>query len=302
MSNAADHPPFINDAELAVVPPLPRVPADPLPDSPPSDRTIPDITPADAQRESPDLAAEAVRRRSERRSRELSIEVRAQMTQRVRHPDGGDWTVEDIVAQEAAQRREIDRQAAAGSRKHHRLKPWIRRIPVFVLGFDFGLLFYFFTGITNVDWGDPLSLPLAFAIALAAMVTLLSYGFFAFTGGRLRSHKNDAGTIHREDVDGITTGFTGAAMIVIAILAVLMFTRIRTEVLYAIGPQGQATSLVIAAAVGVVNAVANALVIAVHALDGSDQTARLDKLSAAVRKPLRKAHRLHRQAARQVSH
>ena len=133
-------------------------------------------------------------------------------------------------------------------------------------------------------------------------MTLLSYGFLSFTGHRLRSHKNHAGTIHREDLDGVTGAAFVISIVVIAVLAVLMFTRIRTEVFDALGAQAQITALVIAGAVAVVNAVANFLVICIHALDGSDHTARLEKLSAAVRGPLAVAHRLREQAAKQVNH
>jgi hypothetical protein len=177
----------------------------------------------------------------------------------------------------------------------------MRSIPRLVLGFDFALLFYFFSGITNVDWGSPLSLALAFAVALAAMVTLLSYGFLSFTGHRLRSHKNDAGTIFHEDVDRITAAVFVIALVMIAVLAVLMFSRIHTEVLDALGGQAQLTALIIAVAVSAANAVGNLLVIGLHAMDGSDQTARLDKLSAAVRGPVNRAHKLRHRAARQVN-
>ena len=235
--------------------------------------------------EAPNLAEDTLLQRAERRSRDRLIEAGSQLKLRVSHPDGGDCTVEEILAHEAVQRTEIGQATAAGSRMHRRLPGWMRSIPKYVLGFDFGLLLYFFAGITNVNWTSLLSLALAFAILLAAMVTLLSYGFLSFTGHRLRSHKNHAGTIHREDVDGITAAAFVVAIVVIVVLAMLMFLRIRTEVLDALGGQAQITALAIAVAVAVVNAVANFLVVAVHALDGSDQTARLDKLSAAIRGP-----------------
>ena len=41
------------------------------------------------------------------------------------------------------------------------------------------LLLYFFAGITDVRWASPVSQALALAIGLAAMLTLLSYGFLA---------------------------------------------------------------------------------------------------------------------------
>ena len=44
------------------------------------------------------------------------------------------------------------------------------------------------------------------------------------------------------------------------------------------------TALVIPLAVAVVSAIANYLVVLIHALDGSDEVARLDKLAAATRR------------------
>jgi low affinity Fe/Cu permease len=217
------------------------------------------------------------------------------LTQRVSHPDGGMITVEEVLTHETVQRDQIYQETAAGSRKHHRVPRWMRSIPKFVLCLDFGILLYIFSGITNVSWRNPLSLALAFAVVLATMVTLLSYGFLAFTGHRLRSHKNHAGTIHLADVDSSTTVAFILAMVVIAALAVLVYIRIYT----ALGSQAQGTALVIAVAVGAINAAANVLVIAVHALDGSDQTARLDKLSAAVRKSLDRGQQLRKQVKQQ---
>jgi hypothetical protein len=261
--------------------------------------SAPEATAADADYTAPrNLAEEALRERSESQIRDLLVGAEFLMTGRVSHPDGGDWTVEGVLQHEAAQRKQIDNEMDKGSRKHRRLPSWMRSIPKFVLSFDFCLLLYFFSGITNVDWASPLSLDLAFAAVLAAMVTVLSYGFLAFAGIRLRGHKNHAGTIHRAEVDGVTQTAAGIAVVVIIVIASLMFLRMRTEVLYALGAPAQITALVIAVAVAVVSAVANLLVIAVHALDGSDETARLDKLSTAVRDRVAKAHRMREQAAR----
>jgi hypothetical protein len=186
------------------------------------------------------------------------------------------------------------------SRKHRRLPRWQGWIPKFVLSFDFALLLYFFAGITNVNWQSPVSMSLAFAIILAGMVTVLAYGFLSFTGHRMRSYKNHAGTVHLDELDGFTKAAYATAMAVITVLAALMYLRIRSEVIDALGQQAGVTSLVIPLAVAVVSAVANYLVVLIHALDGSDEVARLDKLAAATRRPARKAHRLRRRAAQQV--
>jgi hypothetical protein len=205
--------------------------------------------------------------------------------------------VADLRRYQAAQRAQIEDEKARGSRKHQRLPRWIGHVPRLVLLVDFCLLLYFFAGITDVDWGSPLSAPLAFAALLAAMVTLLSYGFLAFSGYRLRGHKDHSGAIATGDLDGLTRTACAAAVFGMAVIAALMFIRMRTEVLYALGPQGWVTALVIALVLAVVSLLANFLVMAIHALDGSDEVARLEVLSAATSGPLSKAHRMQEKAA-----
>ena len=82
---------------------------------------------------------------------------------------------------------------------------------------------------------------LAFAIALAAMVTVLAYGFLAFTGHRMRSYKNHAGTVHLDELDGFTKAAFGTALTVITVLAALMYLRIHSEVIDALGSQAGVT-------------------------------------------------------------
>jgi hypothetical protein len=248
----------------------------------------------------PDLADQDRRRHAELRTRRHQAEADHWMQTRVRHPDGGERTVAETRADENEQRQQISQERAMGSRKHRRLPRWQRWIPKFVLSFDFALLLYFFAGITNVDWQSPLSMSLTFATALAAMVTVLTYGFLAFTGHRMRSYKNHAGTLHLDEVDGFTKAAFSIAFAVIAMIAALMYLRIRSEVIEALGPQAGVNALVIPLAVAVVSAVANYLVVLIHALDGSDEVARLDKLAAATRRRASKASRLQRRATRQV--
>ncbi len=76
-----------------------------------------------------------------------------------------------------------------------------------------------------------------------------------------------------------------------------MFVRMRGEVLGALGADAQGTALVIALALAFVSVLANMLVVAIHALDGSEQVARLEALSTAVDAPLAQAHRLREKAA-----
>ncbi len=288
----------------------PNLPAPPGPGPLPTpQRPVPDTgapapdaaAPAPGIPGQPDLAEHDRRRRWNRRVRGLLVEAEHRMQTRVRHPDGGERTVAQTLADEEAQRAQISHETAMGSRKHRRLHRWQRWIPKLVLFFDSALLLYFFAGITNVYWQSPLSMNLAFAAALAAMVTVLAYGFLAVTGHRMRAYKNHIGTVHLDELDGFTRAAFWTAMTVITVVAALMFLRIRSEVLGALGSRAGVTALVIPLAVAVVSAVANYLVVLIHALDGSDEVHRLEKLAAATRRPARKAHRLRKQAAQRAS-
>jgi hypothetical protein len=245
----------------------------------------------------PDLEQEARNLRSQRRASNLLIHAGYRMQDRVRHPDGGRCSVQEILQDEKKARAHIEDEASRGSRKHHRFSRMIGCIPVLVLVLDFCILLYFMAGITNVNWAAPVSAALAFAAVLASMVTSLTYGFLVFTGHRMRARKNHAGTIHLDELDGFTKGAFGSAIGLIIVLALLMFIRMRTEVLNALGAQAGVTALVIPLSLAIVSAMANYLVIAIHALDGSDQAARLNKLSAAARRSLTKAQRMREQAA-----
>jgi hypothetical protein len=248
----------------------------------------------------PDLADRDRRRHWEWRMRRQLAEAEHWMQMRVKHPDGGERTVAETQADEEQQRRQINRETALGSLKHRRLPRWQHWIPKVVLFFDFVLLLYFFAGITNVNWQSPVSMNTAFATALSGMVTVLAYGFLAFTGHRMRSYKDHAGTVHLDGVDDFTKAAFGTALAVILVLATLMFLRIRSEVTAALGSEAGVTALVIPLAVAVVSAVANYLVVLIHAFDGSDEVHRLNKLATATRRLSRRVHRLRKRAADQA--
>ena len=59
-------------------------------------------------------------------------------------------------------------------------------------------------------------------------------------------------------------------------------------------------ALVIPLAVAVVSAVVTYVVVLIHALDGSDEIARLDRVTVPARRPACKAHQLRRRAAQQA--
>jgi hypothetical protein len=213
----------------------------------------------------------------------------------VSHPDGGVRTVAQTQGDQDDQRQEIAGEEDQGSRKHRRLPRLLRLVPKLVGGFDAGLLIYFFAGVTNVDWTRPASASLLFAVMLAAAVTGISFGFFTLAGTLLNTHKTEDGTLGLDELDLLTKAVLALAGVGVVVLALLMFVRMRAEVLVSGGHGGAAA--VIALTLAVVSVLANTAVVVVHALDGSEATTRLDGLGKAVRRPLREEHRLLEQAA-----
>jgi len=209
----------------------------------------------------------------------------------IRHPDGGASSVAAAVREQDRQRAAIAADISGGSHRHWRIPRALRLVPPLVLAADALLLLYFFSGITNVDWSSPLSAALGFAVLLAGMVTGISFGFFRFAGDRLRHYKNDAGTIPLRGLDEATAVAALMALAAMVVLAVMMFARMRTEVVDALGPGSGPTAAIISLTLAVVSVLANTLVVGVHALNGSIETDRLHALGKTVAGPLIQARR-----------
>jgi hypothetical protein len=214
----------------------------------------------------------------------------------VRHPDGGAQTVAKTLEDQDRQRAEIAADIEAGSRRHRRLPRALRRVPRLVFVADGLLLLYFFSGVTNVDWSSPASAALVFALMLAVMVTGISFAFFRLTGDRLQQYKNEAGTVPLRGLDDATVALAGLAIAAVATLGTLMYFRMHAEVIDALGPSAGVSAIIIGATLAVVSVLANTMVIAVHALDGSAQADRLDALGAATERPLSEERRLREDA------
>ena len=136
----------------------------------------------------------------------------------VAHPSGGHRTLSRTEADRDTLAARVDQERSQNSRKHDRLPRWFRHLPRVVLVFDFLLLLYFLSGITDVNWSNPGSPQLAFAVGLAAMITLVSYGCFAFAGDRLRAHKGHAGRIPFGSLDWLTWVIVIACTVGIVVL------------------------------------------------------------------------------------
>jgi hypothetical protein len=207
-------------------------------------------------------------------------------------------TVINTAAEQDRVRGQVIEDIDRGSCRHRRLPTALRRVPLVVFGADGLLLLYFFSGITNVDWSRPFSSTpaLVFAGLLAAMVTGISFAFFRFTGDRLQQYKDDTGTVPLRGLDVGTNMSMGLSVGAMVVLATLMFLRMHAEVILTLGPRAGFTAIIVGLTLAVVGILANTLIIAVHALDGSAETDRLDALGAAIAPALAAQHNLLEQA------
>ena len=109
-----------------------------------------------------------------------------------------------------------------GGLRHRRLPKILRWLPVPLFAVDALLLLYFFSGVTDVNWAQPLSAALVFAVLLAAMVTGISFALFRFAGNRLQQYKDDTGTVPLRGLDKATIVSVGLALAAMAVLAALI--------------------------------------------------------------------------------
>jgi hypothetical protein len=222
------------------------------------------------------------------RAEQRSLAARAEQIPEkpIPHPYGGVRTVADTSADHDQLHAQIRADISRGSLRHRRLPKVLRHAPVVIFTCDALLLFYFFSGVTNVDWTSPLSVALVFAVALAAIVTGLAFLYCRYVGDRLRHYKKEEGTVSFAGMDGWTKTSAALAIVIVTVIAPLMFIRLRTEVLDDLGPQAQGTAIVVGLALAVISILAVFVTIAVHALDGSPETDWLDELGNAIAGPL----------------
>lgn len=240
------------------------------------------------------LAAKADNLRAEQRS--LIARAEQIPDDLIPHPDGGVRTVADTNADHDQLHAQIRGEISGGSLRNRRLPELLRHAPVIIFTCDALLLLYFFSGVTNVDWTRPVSVGLVFAGALAAIVTGLAFLYCRYVGDRLRHYKNDEGTLSFAGMDGWTKTSAALAIVTVTVLAPLMFIRMRTEVLNDLGSQAQGTAIVVGLTLAVVSILAVFVTVAVHALDGSPETDRLDALGKAVAGPLSEQAALRHEA------
>jgi outer membrane protein OmpA-like peptidoglycan-associated protein len=220
--------------------------------------------------EASSLGTQAARRIRSSTSTEVVDDVRLRMERKL--------SLRDVIARD----RQRDFGSALRGRPHRRFPAALRWVPLLVFGIDALLLLNFFSGVTNVNWAKPLSAALISAGLAAVMVTGISFAFFRFTSGRLEQYKDGTGVISLCGLDEATTVSVSLALGGIITLAAPMVIRMHAEVLHALGPDADGSAIIISLALALAIILANTLVIAVRALDGSAEAGRLSTLGPVI--------------------
>jgi hypothetical protein len=232
-------------------------------------------------------------RRRQRRLTFCRITMQHESERRFRDGRLGYPDVEAARARYEQLSRVIDAEVGGGATRHGRL-PWVvRQIPRLVAVIDCVVLFTFCSVIFNVALSDPLQNPVLAlaALLLAVLAGGVAYTWLSLTGDRIKTFRGELGEVLWRVVGATSWLMIAVSLVVVAALAVLMYSRVVNEVTVAgdAVQAGAATPLGLVFAV--ISAVANLSVIAVHALDGSPQADQHRHIGRLLRRHQQAVHR-----------
>jgi hypothetical protein len=240
----------------------------------------------------PTLAAQQARRATEAKA---AHRLERAVAARLASSDLGYPTPAQLACLHDAFTVKVHREMTQGAKVHQRLPRILRAIPPVVALLDFLVLYSFCADVFNVERAHPMSGKGLIAVMLAALASGVAYAWLAMTGSALRGYRTAMG-----EVDWRTTGWTTRALLVIglvvtAALAVLMYTRVAAEA-HAAGINNT-LALLLGVVFAVLSAAASLAVIAVHALDGSEDVAQLRRTGRLLRRRERITARARRAMA-----
>jgi hypothetical protein len=244
-------------------------------------------------------------RRRERKRRRLAADIASdeRLLTELHHEDltdprGGVITPFTLVSEGRELHSRVRDEWAQGGDVHRRLPRLTRWIPPAVAVLDGLLLFYFMAGVVNVDLDAPALWPTTVAVTFAVFGATVAMGWLVLTGHGLKACRSARGGVTWGAVDALLAFELLVAAAAISAVAVLMFIRVRQDVVDALGPVPGSTAVLLAAVFAVLSGTANLCVLIVHARDGSTKTERLDELARTVRRHRRRVGRVLRRLER----
>jgi hypothetical protein len=142
-------------------------------------------------------------------------------------PRGGHLTVAD--AQDRGQKlvEAIDTEKAAGSQRHRRVPTFLKALVLLVVvAIDFPIVEWLCGSLLNVDWSDPLDIPLAVSIAISTLATGGAGAALHQLGRAQRQYKD-----HHRHIDMTTSSKISLVGVgaLLALIPLVMYYRLYPE-------------------------------------------------------------------------
>jgi len=217
----------------------------------------------------------------------------------VRGPRKQQMTLAGAVVKEAELANRIELEEGRGSQRH-RIVGRVTKIVslIFLVVIDFPLMLWLASSLFNVDWSDPIGLPLAVSLVVSLLGTAGAAWMLHLLGRNRREDKNDRRQMEWSAMSlGAKASVLGVGLL-IALIAAVMFERVYAEAVFS-GLEGLA--LLMAVLIAFIMLLAAALVFGTAFRDGSPEQDDLAHYSALVQAG-RQRRREHEDRAARLGH
>jgi hypothetical protein len=145
-------------------------------------------------------------------------------------PHGQNLTVAEAQARAELLDQLIELEQVRGSLRHRRVNRLTRalsRLTVAVI--DLPIMLWLASSVFNVDWGDPLGLPLAISVVISVLATGGAATALHYLGHNQRQHKNQRRQLVWKQLSTGARLSLAAAGLLVGLLGTVMFVRVHTE-------------------------------------------------------------------------
>jgi hypothetical protein len=164
------------------------------------------------------------------RVRELLYKASREMDASVTGPRGEELTVTAAAERAHTIDTQIQMDEVRGSKRHRGVAGLAKISSILFLGFvDFPIMLWVASSIFNVDWGDPLGLPLVISAVISLLVTGGSASALYHLGHNLRDNKNDRGGLDWATLSVGSKLSLIASTLLVTLISVVMLLRVYTE-------------------------------------------------------------------------
>lgn len=172
----------------------------------------------------------ATRARLAVRIEQLRAMADAVVDRQVIGPRGHVLTISEVQqrAHWAAER--VDMDEVRGSRRHFRVSRSAKLLSLgLVVVVDFPIMLWLASSVFNVDWSDPLGLPLAISVVISVLATGGAAAALFHLGHDQRENKDDRRQLTWSKMSAGAKISLVAAIALVLLIAVVMFVRVYSE-------------------------------------------------------------------------